>query len=144
MRAKLLAAIERIAVNAGRVAGLPEDLLPIYYLHADEATPSTYNDPVLSERLIARLSDVVSGDVIKVPPVMGGEDFSHYGRDEPKIPSVIFWLGGVDPAKFEASQRDGTQLPSLHSPLFAPLPDPTITTGVNAMTTAAMDLFEKQ
>ena len=144
VRSKLLAAIERIAVNTGRVAGLPEDLLPIYYLHADEATPSTYNDPVLSERLIARLSDVVSGGVIKVPPVMGGEDFSRYGRDEPKIPSVIFWLGGVDPVKFAESIDQGTQLPTLHSPLFAPLPDPTITTGVNAMTAAALDLFEKR
>ncbi len=142
VRAKLLAAIERIAVNAGRVAGLPEDLLPIYYLHEEEATPSTYNDPQLSARLMTILADVASGGVIRTPPVMGGEDFSRYGRDEPKIPSVIFWLGGVDPAKFEAAQRDGTQLPSLHSPLFAPLPDPTITTGVNVMTTAALDLFE--
>ena len=144
VRAKLLSAIERIAVNTGRAAGLPEDLLPIYYLHAEESTPSTYNDPQLTERLMVTLSDVASGGVIKVPPVMGGEDFSRYGRDEPKIPSVIFWLGGVDPAKFEASLRDGTHLPSLHSPLFAPLPDPTITTGVNVMTTAALDLFKKR
>ena len=142
VRAKLLSAIERIAVNTGRVAGLPEDLLPIYYLHAEEATPSTYNDPQLTERLMATLADVASGGVIKVPPVMGGEDFSRYGRVDPNIPSVIFWLGGVDPEKFKAVGGDVSQLPSLHSPLFAPLPDPTITTGVNAMTTAALDLFE--
>jgi hippurate hydrolase len=144
VRAKLLASIERIAVDMGRVAGLPEELLPIYYHQDDEFTPSTYNDPALTERLMARLSDVVSGGVIKMPAVMGGEDFSRYGRQDPKIPSVMFWLGGVDPAKFEAAKSAGTQLPSLHSSLFAPLPDPTITTGVNAMTTAALELFDKR
>ena len=74
---------------------------------------------------------------------MGGEDFGQYGRVEPKIPSLMFWLGAVDPAVYQAAQTGGPALPSLHSPFFAPLPQPTVTTGVEAMTAAALDLLAK-
>lgn len=144
VRAKLLAAIERIAVNAGRMAGLPEDLLPIVDIRMDEYTPSTYNSPDLAKRVAASIERAKIAEVISTPPVMGGEDFSRYGREEPKIPSLMFWLGGVDPEKYAASVREGTKLPSLHSPYFAPLPDPTISIGVNAMTVAALDLLAKR
>lgn len=144
VREKLLSAIERIAVNTGRAAGLPDDLLPIYYLHEEEFTPSTYNDPELTERLASLFGNVVPGGVIRTPSVMGGEDFSRYGRVEPRIPSVIYWLGGVDPQKYREAQEKEESLPSLHSPYFAPLPDPTIETGVRAMTAAALDLLGKR
>jgi hypothetical protein len=49
----------------------------------------------------------------------------------------------VEPAKVEASRRTGTPLPSLHSSLFAPLPEPTLRTGVKAMTTAILELMKK-
>jgi hippurate hydrolase len=35
----------------------------------------------------------------------------------------------------------GTPLPGLHSSAFAPLPGPTIRTGVRAMTAAVLDLM---
>jgi len=53
----------------------------------------------------------------------------------------MIWLGAVDPAKVAKSKLDGTTLPSLHSSLFAPLPEPTIRTGVKAMSAAVMDLM---
>ena len=53
----------------------------------------------------------------------------------------MFWLGAVDPAKVQSAKEKGEELPSLHSPLFAPLPEPAIKTGVRAMVVAAFDLF---
>jgi hippurate hydrolase len=53
----------------------------------------------------------------------------------------MFWLGAVDPKKIKESQQVGTELPSLHSALFAPLPEPAIKTGIQVMTAAALDLF---
>ncbi|MEE8372010.1 MAG: amidohydrolase, partial [Sphingomonadales bacterium] len=103
-----------------------------------------YNSPDLAKRVAASIERDKIAEVISTPPVMGGEDFSRYGREEPKIPSLLFWLGGVDPEKYAASVREGTKLPSLHSPYFAPLPNPTISTGVNAMTVAALDLLAKR
>lgn len=144
VRAELLDGIRRIAVNHGRVAGLPEDKLPEVTVREDEHTPSTYNDPDLVDRVAAAMRAAgVAGLIAEGPPVMGGEDFSEYGRTEDKIPSFIFWIGAVDPATYQEAQATGATLPSLHSPFFAPLPEPTIKTGVKAMTVAALELLGK-
>ena len=76
--------------------------------------------------------------------MMGGEDFALYGRVEPKIPSLIFKLGAVDETGLTKAKESGKKLPSLHSPFFAPLPEPTIKTGVLAMTSAALELLAKK
>jgi hippurate hydrolase len=55
----------------------------------------------------------------------------------------MFSLGAVDPVKVKQSRETGTTLPSLHSPLFAPLPEPTLRTGVKAMTVAVLELMKK-
>ncbi|HRK68398.1 MAG TPA: M20/M25/M40 family metallo-hydrolase, partial [Hyphomonas sp.] len=107
-------------------------------------TPATYNDPALTERAMAAISaELGAANVRSVPPVMGGEDFGQFARTDEKIPGVIFWLGAVNPDKYAAAQIDGMPLPSLPSPLFAPDADPTIATGVDAMTAAAKDLLSK-
>jgi len=48
------------------------------------------------------------------------------------------------PEKFEESKRTGVPVPSNHSPLFAPVPEPTIKTGVTAVTAAVLDLLAKK
>lgn len=144
VRDQLLGGIRRVAANVGRVAGLPEDLLPVVIHQKDEYTPSTYNDPDLTARLVAAIGGADGGpETQRTGPVMGGEDFSRYGRQEPKIPSVMFWLGGVDPMQVKRAQAGKINLPSLHSPLFAPVPEPTLKGGVHAMTTAALELLAK-
>ena len=50
----------------------------------------------------------------------------------------------VAPAAFAENQRSGAPLPSLHSNKFAPVPEPTIKTGVTAMTASALDLLAKK
>jgi hippurate hydrolase len=54
----------------------------------------------------------------------------------------MFILGAVDPAKVLESEKTGKPLPPLHSSLFQPLPEPTIRTGVKAMTVAVLDLLK--
>ena len=138
-RETLLAGIERVAVNAGRVAGLPEDKLPEVEIK-DEWTPATYNDPELTRRAAEAIAGAIGENkVVEADPVMGGEDFAHYGRAG--VPATIFWLGAVAPGDIAAAERGENELPSLHSPFFAPVPEPTIKTGVEAMTTAAMDIL---
>jgi len=101
-----------------------------------------YNDPDLTERLAAIFRTTLGApNVFETEPVMGGEDFGRYGREEPKIPISIFWLGVVAPEKYNQSQQTGESLPSLHSSQFAPLPEPTIKTGIKAMTAAALQLL---
>ena len=60
-----------------------------------------------------------------------------------KIPATIFWLGASDPEKVRQSRESGVPLPGLHSALFAPVPEPTLRTGVKAMTSAVLELMKK-
>jgi amidohydrolase len=144
VRDKLLSGIERIAVNMGRAAGLPEDKLPKVEVIAAEHTPATYNDEALTDRVVAAFRAEGVSDIIReVPPVMGGEDFSRYGRTDDKIPSLIFWVGAVKRDVYQQAEAAGEALPSLHSPFFAPDPEPTIKTAVRAMTVAALELLGK-
>lgn len=144
VRQQTLAAIKRITRGLGLAAGLPDDRLPLVTL-AEEYTPTTYNDPELTRRL-AGLFKTVFGEksVLSRKPSMGGEDFGRYGRTEAKIPICMYVIGSVEPERVAESERTGKPLPSLHSALYRPVPEPTLKTGVLAMTAAVLDLASKQ
>jgi len=48
------------------------------------------------------------------------------------VPGFYFSLGGADPEKFAQAKASGTNLPSNHSPLFAPDVDPALHAGITA------------
>ncbi len=142
VRAQTIAAILRITEGLGRAAGMPEDKLPEVEV-LDEFTPASFNDPKLAARVQANLTAKMGKErVLSLDPVMGGEDFGRFGQLEPKIPSLIFWLGAVTPEKMQNFREGYITLPSLHSPFFAPDPLPTLQTGIEAMHMSALDLFE--
>ena len=142
VRKRILASIERITKNIAAAAGIPEDRAPIVKV-SYEYTPAIYNDPQLTERLARVFEKTLgAGNVVNGPPVMAAEDFGHFSLDQ-QIPSALFWLGTIDPAKVAESKKSGKPLPSLHSSLFAPVPEPTLRTGVKAMTAAVLDLMKK-
>ena len=143
VRKRILASIERIAKGVAMAAGIPDDRAPIVKVSDTEITSSTYNDPQLTERVASAFRRALGDDnVTQVAPIMASEDFGYLSLDH-KIPSVIFWLGAVDPAKVKQSKETGIPLPSLHSSLFAPVPEPTLRTGVKAMTAAVLELMKK-
>jgi len=143
VRQHILASIARIAKNTALAAGIPEALAPIVKVSDTEVTPATYNDPKLTERLAGTFEKTLgASNVVKWPPIMGSEDFGNFSLDN-QIPSCMFWLGAIEPAKVEASKKSGKPLPSLHSSLFEPLPEPTLRTGVKAMTAAVLELMKK-
>jgi amidohydrolase len=144
VRLRILASIERISRGIAQAAGVPEDRLPIVKVMTGEVAPPTWNDPALSERLSRAFEKSLGAEnVFRKDPVMGSEDFGHFALEGRKVPASIFWLGAVEPAKVKESVRTGEPLPSLHSSLFAPLPEPTIRTGVKAMTSAVIELMGK-
>jgi len=143
VRKRILASIERIAKGVAIAAGIPDDRAPIVKVSDTEITSSTYNDPQLTERVASAFRRALGDEnVMQVAPIMASEDFGYLSLDH-KIPSVIFWLGAVDPAKVKQSKETGIPLPSLHSSLFAPVPEPTLRTGVKAMTAAVLELMKK-
>jgi len=143
VRKRVLASIERIARGIAMAAGIPEDRAPIVKVSDTQFTTPLYNDPQLTERLATAFAKALGQDnVVKLQPVMMSEDFGFLSLDQ-KIPAVQFTLGAVDPAKVKVSKETGTPLPSLHSALFAPLPEPALRTGIKAMTSAVLDLMKK-
>jgi hippurate hydrolase len=143
VRQQILASIERIAKGLALAAGVPEDRSPILKVIESENSPSTYNDPELSERIAAAIGRTIGKEnVIKTQPLMVSEDFGRLSLDH-QIPAFMFWLGAVEPARVEAARKSGKPLPSLHSSLFEPLPEPTLRTGIKGMTAAVLELMKK-
>jgi amidohydrolase len=146
VRERVLAAIERIAKGCATAAGLSSDKMPTVNVLRDEFTPATYNNPDLTRRLVTVWKKTLGDPNAElVDPTMGGEDFSEYSLlPDHSIPAVDFHVGAVDPAKIAESKKPGASpLPSLHSSKFAPVPEPTIRTGMVAMTAAVLDLMKK-
>jgi amidohydrolase len=143
VRQRVLAAIERIAKGCAMAAGIPKELEPIVEVEK-EFTPAMYNNPELTKRITAVFQKTFGSDNFETrPATMGGEDFSEFSLPDHSIPALQFSLGAVAPEKVAESRKTGTPLPSLHSSKFAPVPEPTIKTGVIAMTSAVLDLMKK-
>jgi hippurate hydrolase len=139
-RATLLKGIERIAVNTGRAAGLPEDRLP--RVESRGGVPPTVNDTALVERVKGRwrseLGDEAFVDYKREG--MGGEDYP-YLTTNPYVPSVYFAVGGTPRESFEREAAGGAPVPSHHSPIFEIDPEPAIRTGVTATVIALQELM---
>lgn len=142
VRKKLIASIERIVHGIAAAAGVPKERAPIVSVNETEFTPSTYNDPELTRRLVAALQPVLGVEnVVQTDPVMGGEDFGRFSLEGNQIPVCMFWLGAVPPEKIQKAARGELTLPSLHSSEFVPLAEETIRTGVMTLTAAVLELM---
>jgi len=144
VRDQLLKSIKRVTRGIAQAAGIEENKMPEVKIK-DKYTPSLYNDPILTERLVKTFETVLGkNNVISSKPVMVGEDFAHYGRTDPKIPICMFFLGSVKQKQGEENFPIREPLPSLHSAAFAPDAEPTIKTGIKAMTAAVLALMENK
>ncbi|MFG3595011.1 amidohydrolase [Bradyrhizobium sp. RDI18] len=137
VRAKLHAGIERTAKAAAAMSDAPAPDIKIV-----EGTKPVMNDP----DVVAATADVLKaafGDKFKLsPPTTASEDFSEFAGAG--VPSMMFNIGVYDQERIDAARSGGPPIPSNHSPLFAPVPKPTIETGVTAMTLAVLGAFDQR
>ena len=136
IRKQVLAAIARITKAEAEAAGAPRDPS----VERIEGADAVYNNPVLGERLRGPLEAALGKDnVIAEEPIRASEDFSVFvGLG---IPGFYFSLGGANPQKLAQANATGTQLPSNHSPLFAPDVDPALRTAITAEVTLLENLL---
>jgi amidohydrolase len=137
VRAKMLAGIERTAKATAAMSDAPPPDIKI-----SEGAKAVVNDPAV----VATAEKVLKaafGDKIRTSlPGTPSEDFSEFINAG--IPSMFFNIGVYEPERVAAAwDGTGPQLPSNHSPLFAPVPKPTIETGVEAMTLAVLSAFDQ-
>jgi amidohydrolase len=138
VRAKVLAAIERIVHGEAVTAGSPKP--PEITRLGSFAV--TANDDVVTAELAAAFRAHFGADrTTEAPLVTGSEDFSEFGRAA-GVPSVFWLVGGVDAQTVLtaiAAGRFEQDVPSNHSPLFAPVLHPTLRTGVETLVVGALE-----
>jgi hippurate hydrolase len=137
----LLSGIERIAKNAGRMAGLPEDMLPEVVV-SEESVPPTINDVALARRLKNAWRDAMGDDILAGGGAEGmvAEDFPYFTVD-PDITSVYWDIGGTPQEDLDAAEAGGPTVASHHSPLFKIAPEPSVRAGVESTVVALMTLM---
>lgn len=137
VRDRVLAAIERIARGEAATAGAPRP--PDVELAV--SFPAVINDEAACARTLPALRSV-SSMIIDPGPVTGSEDVGLFASAA-GAPCVYWLLGGADPAGFDGAATIGEiaarsrDVPSNHSPMFAPVIEPTLSTGIGALTAAA-------
>ncbi|MHA6798703.1 amidohydrolase [Bounagaea algeriensis] len=138
VRERVLAAIKRIVHAEADASGAlrkPE----FTTLHS---FPVLVNDVDASQRVAESLREQFGAErVHELPSINGSEDVGIFGV-EAGAPTSYWLLGGADAEAFASAEQAGTlrrDVASNHSPSFAPVIEPTLTTGVTALTTAALE-----
>jgi len=141
-RKKLLAGIERVSKNIGRMAGMPEDKLPDVIV-SKESTPAVINDAKLTKRIQSVFQSRFGEDIFDNQPRtgMGGEDFAYFVAPNTDVPGVYFAVGGTPQADFDREKAGGAPVPSHHSPFFKVQPRESVTLGTEAMVAATLELL---
>lgn len=135
VREHLLAAIKRKALAAAASSGAPEPVVEV-----SEGTPSLFNDPGLTDRVVATIKRQLGGaNVSEAKPSMGGEDFSQYGLAG--VPICMFRLGTVGQQRLDAFEKQGQPPPSLHSAKYYPDAEASLRVSVPVMVAVVEDLL---
>jgi amidohydrolase len=136
VRKSVLDAIERIANAESDASGAPKrpEITPI------DRYPLTVNDPEATGRVAEAFGSYFDHDHVEElsAPVPASEDFGSFGT-EWHAPSVFWYIGGIDPDAYDKAKQAGRvaqDIPTNHSPNFAPVIHPTLETGVEAMVVA--------
>ena len=138
VRDELLADIARVARGTAQALGVPEDRLPVVTTSPTETTPPTINDPATARRVREAIAARMGADrLFEMPRTgMGAEDFAYFVTPDTGVRGVYMGVGGTAPAELATA-------PGHHSPLFRIQPEPSVTSGVEAMVVAAEALMPR-
>jgi hippurate hydrolase len=139
VRTHVLDAIKRIVEAEATASGAPRPP----EITMTEHYPLTVNDPDHTARVAAALRRQFGEDRVHqlATPYSASEDFGSFGT-EWRVPSVFWYVGGTDADAYRTAQQAGRiaqDIPTNHNAKFAPVIHPTLETGVQAITTAALD-----
>ena len=135
VRSKTLASITRIAKAEAMASGAHKEPA-VTSLHS---FPLTMVDDAVMQGIATVFRQHFGADrVLESPnPVAASEDVGLFGATI-GVPTAFWFWGGYAPERFTEAAENGRSVPTNHSPLFAPDLEPTLTTGVEALTLAAL------
>ncbi|WP_236542698.1 amidohydrolase [Spiractinospora alimapuensis] len=129
VRERVLAALRRVIAAEAAASAAPEPEIEELY-----SFPLLVNDPEETASVRAALAAALGEDkVMDRPAQMGSEDFGHL-PDAIGVPGVYWFFGGMPDAVVDG----GDPVPTNHSPHFAPVLEPTLSTGVRAALAAIL------
>lgn len=134
VRTHMLQAVKRICCAECDASGAPR---PPEFTTLS-SYPLTDNDRDATQRVADAFHAQFGDAAHESKPMAASEDFSMFGRTW-GVPYVFWFVGGTDPQVHAKAKAEGTlnKLPSNHSPRFAPVLDPTLKVGLQAMLSAA-------
>ncbi len=136
VRERVLAAIKRILDAEASASGAPRP--PAYSVLGE--WPLTRNDAAATGKVAAAFARRFGADRVQeiAAPISASEDFGLFGAAW-GVPAVFWAVGGIDPDTFDKAEKAGKldELPVNHSPSFAPVIEPTLRVGIEAMLAAA-------
>ena len=135
VREHVLAAIKRIVEAEAAASGAPREPEMTTLDHY----PLNLNDPEASKRVLQAFRGYFGPERTReTKPAPASEDFGSFGS-EWHSPSVFWFVGGTDPVVYAKAKQSNrlNELPVNHSPRFAPVLQPTLRTGVEALVVAA-------
>jgi amidohydrolase len=137
-RAKMIEGVQRTAKAVALMAGAsPPDV------KITAGAKAVINDADLAARGGAVLKAAFGDKAVLSPaPGSASEDYSEFIIAG--VPSFYFGIGGLDPKAFAEATATNTPLPGNHSPEFAPVPEPTIRTGTQAMSLVLLEVLQKK
>ncbi len=135
VRQQVLAAIKRKAIAVAQAYDAPAPEITL-----SEGTPALKNDAQLTAKVAASFRRALGKEnVLPMPPVMGGEDFSQFGLAG--VPIVMYRLGVVSQQRLDRYESLGQVPPTLHSPTFYPDASQAFEVGLLSMISATLDLM---
>jgi amidohydrolase len=141
-RRAVLESVRRIVVAECQASSSPRE--PEFELF--DRFPPTHNDPPTTERVRSALEDHFGGLAVELPLQSASEDFSDI-PDALGVPYTYWGIGGIDPSVYRDAETRGRlsqDIPVNHSPMFAPVLDPTLDTGTEALVVAAAAFLQTQ
>jgi amidohydrolase len=136
VRARMLAGIERTAKAVAAMSDAPTP-----DVRMGEGAKAVINDPGVVATAEKALK-VAFGEKLRLTPAnTTSEDFSEFAAAG--VPSMMFNIGVYEPEKWMEANKSGTPLAGNHSPQYAPVPKPTLQTGITAMTLAVLSAFDQ-
>ncbi|MEU8707750.1 M20 family metallopeptidase [Streptomyces sp. NPDC048565] len=135
-RRQVLAAIERIVRAECEASGAPRE--PEF--ERTTSFPPTVNDEEPTRRVADAFGAYFGDDAHTVELQTASEDLSEI-PEAFGVPFTYWAIGGIDPERYAEAARKGTvsqDIPVNHSASFAPVVQPTLDTGVSAVTVAAL------
>jgi hippurate hydrolase len=138
VREKLVSGVARVARAEAVMAGAPEPEVNI----GGERSDAVINDPELAAKTAPVFKAAFGSNAVELArPNTASEDYSDFVKAG-MTRSLFFGIGVYDPKQVAAAEAGGPPLAGNHSPQYAPVPEPTIRTGVEAMTLAVINVMQ--